>query len=226
MASKSVERMHAECAVKLLGKDWRLAEIEEPVDFEVHTSGASFGLEVTQVFVDGARNPSSSVKREESLNAKAIKKLADGYYGKGGRRVLARFGGPLQRIVADDLIAAMLNRQPSCENEQVSFSVGAVKVYLTALPEAVGDDRHWLCVSDRVGWVREATQRDLQPAVDRKAGKMESYRKKFQDVVLLLVADRIFNSGRLQVGEGLSVKNPGFKAIYFLSYPEAIIQVG
>ena len=105
------------------------------------------------------------------------------------------------------------------------LEVGSLKVYMTAVPPELRDYRHWLCVDDRVGWLRPATSQELQATVDRKASKLVLYQQKCKDVVLLLVADRTFNSGRMKAEEGLSVVNPGYTEIYFLSHPEAAISV-
>jgi hypothetical protein len=101
-----------------------------------------------------------------------------------------------------------------------------VKVFVTAVPKELSDYRHWQCVDDRVGWVREATNEHLQRAVDRKSTSLPLYLEKFSVVDLLLVADRTMNSGRMRSTSALSVRNPGFRAVYFLSHPESAARVG
>jgi hypothetical protein len=225
VVSKVLERIHAESAGRLLGEDWQLVEIAEPPDFEVRTPRATFGLEVRQVFADQELASGSPAKREESLNARAVRSLADGYYSGGGKPVSARFLGPVHGSNRDCVVATMLARQPTYPNGRDVFNVGELKIYLTALPPAVGHYRRWLCVNDRVGWLRDATSIELQCAVDRKASNLQLYLQKFEEVVLLLVADTTFNSGLLQAHEDLSVKSPGYSAIYFLSHPERIVRV-
>lgn len=58
----------------------------------------------------------------------------------------------------------------------------------------------------------------------RTAGVNENlslYRDKYTEIDLLLVADRLLNSGRLLQDEEIVVSNPGFRRIYLLSYQEA-----
>jgi hypothetical protein len=52
------------------------------------------------------------------------------------------------------------------------------------------------------------------------------YKQEYEIIKLLLVADRSFNSGKLIDVDQLAVSNPGFRAIYFMSYPESIQHVG
>jgi hypothetical protein len=66
----------------------------------------------------------------------------------------------------------------------------------------------------------------LQAAINRKGKNLSLYRDKYAEIDLLLVADRILNSGHLLQDEQIVVSNPGFRSIYFLSYPEAIHRVG
>lgn len=225
MVSKVLERIHAESAGRLLGEDWQLVEIAEPLDFEIRTPKTAFGLEVRQVFADQELAYGSAAKREESLNARAVRSLADSCYSSGGKPVSAHFLGPVRSCDEDGVVTTMLARQPTYPNGRAVFNVGELKIYLTALPPAVQHYRHWLCVNDRVGWLRDATSIELQCAVDSKASNLQLYLQKFEEVVLLLVADRTFNSGLLQAHEDLSVNSPGYSAIYFLSHPERIVRV-
>lgn len=42
------------------------------------------------------------------------------------------------------------------------------------------------------------------------------------DIRLLLVADRICNSGKLMLDEGTALDVQGFQVVYFFSYPESV----
>jgi hypothetical protein len=69
---------------------------------------------------------------------------------------------------------------------------------------------------------------DYAPKVSTKSGEAQlaAYKAKYERIDLLLVADRVFGSGRLSLLADVQVKNPGFDNIYFLSYPEAIQRIG
>ncbi|MCU0921365.1 MAG: hypothetical protein MUF16_13700, partial [Burkholderiaceae bacterium] len=112
MVSKVLERIHAESAARLLGYEWQLAEIPEPLDFQVQFGGRTFGLEIRQVFADQEQAFGSPSKRSESLNAKIVRRLADRYYLRGGMPIAAKFVGPVQAVNTDEIVAAMLGHRP------------------------------------------------------------------------------------------------------------------
>ena len=60
----------------------------------------------------------------------------------------------------------------------------------------------------------------------KKAKNLPRYHSPYSEIDLLLVADRTYNSGRLEGIDGLKVENRGFRAIYFMSYLESIHRVG
>lgn len=226
MVSKVRERLYAESAAQLLDIDWSFGEISEPLDFEVRSAHEVFGLEVRQVFADGEATFGSLSRRAESGNQSRIRDIASRYYSQGGRPLSVKFLGALATAEIQPLVERMLREAPATPFERHTISVGGIKVFLTTVPEYLGNYQYWVCVDDRVGWVREVTNKDLQHAVDRKGDKLSLYLTKYPTVDLLLVADRTVNSGRLSSADSLSVKNPGFRAIYFLSYPESITRVG
>jgi hypothetical protein len=224
VVSKVLERIHAESAARLLGYEWQLAEIPEPLDFQVQFGGRTFGLEIRQVFADQEQAFGSPSKRSESLNAKIVRRLADRYYLRGGMPIAAKFVGPVQAVNTDEIVAAMLGHSLAYPSRTV-IEIGRLKVYMSAVPSELRGYHHWLYIDDRVGWLRPATSQELQAAVDRKADNLVLYKQRYKDVVLLLVADKTFNSGRMNVNEDLSVLNPGYTEIYFLSHPEAAVRV-
>lgn len=226
MVSKVQERIYAESAIKLLAVDWQLAEIPEPLDFEVRANGLAFGLEIRQVFVDVEQSFGSPAKRAESTNTRSIIALASRYYALGGLPISAKFLGSLSSVETESFAQELAAIAPSYPGESAIEHIQGVKVFMNPLPLDWGNYSRWVYVDDRVGWVRNPTDRELQEAVNRKEISLHLYKQKYEDVDLLLVADRSFNSGRLQNCDNLRVSNPGFRAIYFLSYPESIQPVG
>lgn len=97
-----------------------------------------------------------------------------------------------------------------------------MKVYLTALPLDWKNYSHWTYQDDRVGWVAGITTEQLQQQIDKKGIKLAEYKKRYERVDLLIVANRIMNSGKLELRHEPILKNPGFSNIYFFSYPEHI----
>jgi len=98
-------------------------------------------------------------------------------------------------------------------------------LYVTDLPANLIGYSRWQVVDYHVGWVREVTQTELQNAINAKALKLSAYKAKYERIDLLLVADRVFGSGRFSLQADLKIENPGFSNIYFLSYPDLIQSV-
>lgn len=226
MVSKVQERIYVEAAVKLLKVDWKINEIPEPLDFEVQSPEGIFGMEVRQIFVDDEEIFGSPAKRGESNNIKVIKKLAKSYYAAGGVPIFAKFLGSFATVDMNSLVNFIVASAPVYPGGNVTIETQGVKVFMTSLLPAWTDYSRWVFVNDRVGWVRPISTNDLQQAVNRKQEHLPSYKKKYENIDLLLVADRLFNSGKLFNTGLLRVSNPGFRTIYFLSYPYDIKNVG
>ena len=224
MASKVLERIHAEAASRLLGESWELVEIPEPPDFEVRRGNCVFGLEHTQIFKGDVDPSGSAEKRGESTRQRGLAKLASSYYEAGGASIRAQFLGALPSDTAE-LVLSMIENTPATEFERNEFKLHALKVFITRIPDSFGRYTRWNLISDGVGWVASATPDRLQAAIDAKGSKLESYRKKYKNIDLLLVADRIKNSGKLDLAQMPSLRNPGFRRVLFLSYPESIYEV-
>ncbi len=81
----------------------------------------------------------------------------------------------------------------------------------------------WHSVNDRVGWVdRDAASR-ISDAITKKSQELPRYRQRVgSDVRLLIVADRIYNSGKLALDESRLVNLQGFRTVYFYSRPESV----
>lgn len=221
MASKVQERIYAEKAAKLLSADWHLVGISEPLDFEVHSGAETFGLEVRQVFIDVEAEFGSPAKKNESENDKAVSNLSKRYYEAGGPPILAKFFGVLP-YKTDALVESLVSNAPLYPEQRITLELPEIKVLLTRLPASSPYHPRWQVLPDIIGWVKRVTSADLQPAINKKEGNLALYKKKYDDIELLLVADRTFNSGKLIVSDKPEVTNPGFRAIYFMSYPESI----
>ena len=226
MVSKVQERIYAEAAAALLTADWLLVDIPEPLDFEVRDAIERFGLEVRQVFVDAEAGFGSPAKRNESKNFQAVSALTKQYYEFGGRPISAKFLGPMPSAKTEDLVESMVAVAPSYPGPSKTLAAHGVKVFMTPLPASLANYSRWTFVDDRVGWLRRITTVDLQHAVNRKESNLALYKQKYDNIELLLVADRTFNSGKLIEADQHAVSNPGFRAIYFMSYPESIQRVG
>ncbi len=151
-------------------------------------------------------------------------RLADDYYKNGGGPIRLRIRGsirsePILKQILDTLSSRQHGTALSHEVVQISSNV---TLHITNLPESWKQYSYWQSFDHCVGWIRPVTPAELQHAVDEKARKLPAYKYKYGRIDLLLVANRMFGSGRLSLPIDNQITNPGFTNIYFLSYPDTI----
>lgn len=82
----------------------------------------------------------------------------------------------------------------------------------------------WFSINNRVGWVDRNPLRIITDAIEQKSVGLERYRAPAgPDVRLLLVADRIHNSGKLMLDEATVLDTKGFQVVYVFPYPEPMM---
>jgi hypothetical protein len=82
-------------------------------------------------------------------------------------------------------------------------------------------------MKDRVGFVDRDPMPRIAAEVKKKSGKLPQYRQAADsDIRLLIVADRINNSGKLTLEEQASLDLLGFTVVYFFPYPEEVTVFG
>ena len=114
-----------------------------------------------------------------------------------------------------------LSTKPFGHQDTIEVDEGKAKlsVYVTRALQA-----NWFCVNDRAGWVDRNPIDRIAKAIEDKAEKLPRYKKctGLDDIRLLVVANRIMNSGKLSLEECPALDFRGFQAVYFLSYPESV----
>jgi len=225
VADKVQERIYAEKAATLLTANWMLVDIPEPLDFEIRTPTEKFGLEVRQIFVDAEVSYGSPAKYSEAKTLHTVSHLAKRYYESGGPPLSAKFRGILSSANSGAVLKCMIASAPAYPGPVTTLEAPQVKVYMRRLPSSFVRYSRWTFVNDKVGWLRRVSTPELQHAINRKAGNLALYKRKYDNIDLLLVADRMFNSGKLILGGLPTLSNPGFRNIYFMSYTESIHNV-
>lgn len=82
----------------------------------------------------------------------------------------------------------------------------------------------WISVNDRVGWVDRNPQSIIAAAIKKKANELARYREAAgPDIRLMLVADRIHNSGKLMLDDAALLYTEGFQIVHFFSFPESVM---
>lgn len=94
------------------------------------------------------------------------------------------------------------------------------------LPDNEDRYRHWHCISDAVGRVRPVTPKALEEKILEKAVKLGEYRRAAEHTVLLIVADRLRNSGMFQFEPTDTLLDArGFLEVHLFLYPEHTYRV-
>ncbi len=222
---KEGERFVVEKAAELLGKEWRLGPDRENPDFIVTEGAEQFGLEVGEIFTGPQDEIGSHMKKAESDTQKAVNALRREYEAKDGTPLIVKFVGDMcdenVAAVLPALDAMNLSAKPFGHQGIIEADVGKAKlrVHVTRALQA-----NWFCVNYRVGWEDRNPVDRITKAIEDKAKKLPRYKKctGLDDIRLLVVANRIMNSGKLSLQEHPALDLRGFQVVYFLSYPESV----
>jgi hypothetical protein len=229
--TKKRERYFVEEAARLLGKTWNLGEDREHPDFVVAENGYQFGLEVMQIFMGPQGQGGSTLKAKESRTQRVVNELQREYESFTNVPLIVKFVGNNEAMGADNLatvvpalVAQDLPSKPTCYHFVHDTSVAhparsRLRVHVT---KALRPD--WYSVNDRVGFVDRNPHQIIAAAIEKKAKELTRYKDTAgSDIRLLLVADRIHNSGKLLLEERAVFDFQGFQAVYLFPYPEPVV---
>jgi hypothetical protein len=125
-------------------------------------------------------------------------------------------------LVVPALVAGDFASKPIACQTVVALNTGLCAGLRVHVTKAFRSE--WFGVNDRVGWVDRNPMPRIDAAVREKSTKLPQYRQAAgTDVRLLVVADRIHNSGKLSLEDQASLNLQGFRVVYFFAYPETII---
>jgi len=218
---KRQERFFVEQAAKLLGKTWILeADCEHP-DFIVTEGGQRFGLEVCQIFTGQRDNSGSAMKRAESGIRRQLEAFRRQYEAVTPTALRVQVVGHLSpenmATIVPALIAEDLGSKPVGHHLVIDQDNG-LRLHVTKefRPE-------WFSVNHRVGWVDRNPLQIVVDAIKKKSIELARYHATAgPDVRLLLVADRMHNSGKLVLCDATPLLTEGFRVVYLFSYPESV----
>jgi hypothetical protein len=220
---KARERFLAEQAARSLGQEWNFGEDREHPDFVVHDGASTFGLEVSELFIGPQNRSGAILKRDESMRHKRLDTLRQQYEAHAAAPLIVKFVGDIGPEKLAKIVPALL--QLDLPNKQVGHHQvldhgDGLRVHVTK-----SNRPEWYSVNDRVGFVDTAPEMIIANAIQDKARELPRYRSEIgDDVRLLLIADRIQNSGRMELGPGSMFDLCGFSAVYFYPYPEQAVE--
>ncbi|MDH4226257.1 MAG: hypothetical protein OEV59_00685 [Deltaproteobacteria bacterium] len=224
---KEEEVFYAQAAGKLLCANWDITEPlneKEWPDLVVKSDKGEFGLEVRHIFSD--ESDSGSIKKQsESKSRGVVEELANAYYRSEDKLAVpikAQFLGDIDN--EEELLSCIVENvkgMAELEQKRCEPYKGCV-VYIRRLPDMWKKEREWVYVPDKVGWVRTVDRVSVESIIREKAENLPKYKMHMKDVRLLLVADRMFDSGKIYFPSDFSCDIGGFKVVYCFSYPENI----
>jgi hypothetical protein len=189
--------------------------------------GAQFGLEVTELFAGQQGKGGSALKAQESFTQRSIDDLQCQYEAVSDVPLTVRFVGSMEPENLATVVAALVSQDLQSKPNGYHFvhdttvqhpHRARLRVHVTK------GRRDWYCINDRVGFVERNPQPAIARAIESKSKELDRYRVAVgDDVRLLLVANHLTNSGKLRLESSGKFDLYGFKAVYLLLYPEAVI---
>ena len=224
---KIIEKFYAEKASKLLNESWEVEPSPDETnwpDLLVTTRSERFGLEVREFFPDES-GKGSTKKANEQNNLKNVKKLADAYYKNNSFSIKVDLLGDIGQH--EQLLSAITRVVPQLsefEQERIEVCDGCI-IYVRRLPDQLGQYKRWSYITDKVGWVSNIDKDLIDRVINEKANKLSKYTTHISDVRLLIISNRIFNSGKSHLKKNVTCDARGFKKVYYLSYPQEVWQI-
>jgi hypothetical protein len=226
VSQKQRERFFAEQAIRSLGEGWIIREERDPPDFIISEGDHQFGLDVAEIFVGKQSARGSIMKRDESETHNVLNALRLQYETQTDTNINVKFVGRIApdtlADVVSDLVALDLPSKPLAYRTVIEKRPGleaGLKLFVT---KSLRPD--WFSVNDQAGWVTRNPESIIAAEIEKKSKKLPQYKAVAgDDIRLLLVADRVKNSGKMapQVEGGFDFH--GFKAVYLFPYPEDAI---
>ena len=224
---KDLEIRYAKKAGGLLGESWKVKSSPNEAswpDLVVTIESKKFGLEVREIYLDEYRKGSAK-KASEQKNLRKIEKLANAYYNKNSTPIIVDFLGDIgQHDKLLNAITKEVGQLSEWDKKRIEPYRDCV-IYIQKLPDQCVEYAEWYYVSDRVGWVRDMDTATINNAISEKAKNLPKYTQKIQDVRLLLVSDREHNSGNARLTNDIICDSCGFTNVYYLLYPNKIVQL-
>ena len=248
LQQKLNEHRFAEAAALLLGAQWELVsrhdESKGGPDFIVHENNRSFGLEVRDVFKGvGSEKRGAVLKRNQSDNQLFIDQIRQRYENVAGNIPLyVKFVDTPHESQIDRIVHQLckMNLERKSFPYQSSFTIeqkpGPLKIFVSRLPDYWERDRlyrrDWFNVADAGGFV-EKNHETVLKSISEKSTRLDLYKRNVAkslgltnpldaDVRLLLVADHMWNFGKVELSDEWDGNLHGFNAVYFLRYPDRI----
>ena len=197
-------------------------------DFIVDIDGCGVGIEVTELFKSTGRKGSEN-KAHEKQNQKYLSSLATYYYDMGGFpiRLQLHVVDNISRYNVSDIVIKLKNSVSNLQDwgiAEIQLEDGIV-ANIRRLPESALKYTRWNIVSDHVGYSYPITLEMLQRTIAPKYDKVVNYKLAAKRIILVVYADRTWNSGLVNIQGKMEIPTNGFDSIYLYFHPECTIKI-
>ncbi|HUU50641.1 MAG TPA: hypothetical protein VMW81_06765 [Nitrospinota bacterium] len=234
---KNQERFYLDQFINKSGLNIQVVEKKrEDPDFEIVHSSKTKGIEVSGIFKNIRGKGGSKTAELESFRSGLLIMAKEIYFQRNPIPINVKafltqalpHGGKGKQNVANQIVelieAANLSDQP-LRHIRIPGKKHIRFLHATTLPSGITP--RWICVNNAVGWSRGLLSVELIEAIAEKEELLPVYKKDYNSVMLLLVADRTKASGMYHLIDSSSVRTltSGFERIYLYLYPEDIYRL-
>jgi hypothetical protein len=212
----------------------------DPPDFLIDIEGRKVGIEVTELFIRSNKSEAHPQLEEapllqaaESITNLIVSKARKIYFDAGNSPVLSTIwfsdritldkkkGDQIAELIAHQIQTMSLQnsqavawRSSEDENEERSLSESVAIIQTYRVPEL--RFARWTVAGP--GLVATLTPKHLQEVIDKKAKKINGYKKVAEEIWLLIVVDRTRSSQKISVMPDFplnSISSPFAKTFYY-----------
>ncbi len=225
---KDTEIIYAKNLSKYMGYDWIInvpSNEDEWPDLLIKTSNDEFGLEVRDMYVDESRKGSVE-KRDESFRNNLLKELAEKYYAKKDVPIRLEIEGPFHKEYIEKILEYLILtefQEWETTEHVISIEDKNTTLFVERLSSTFGTYSRWECTDDEIGWVEIINEDRIEKIVKEKSMNIDKYKKNINKVSLLIVANRIYNSGKLLLEKSRKINTHGFDRVFFYMHPLELV---
>jgi hypothetical protein len=215
----------------------------ESPDFLINLDGRTVGIEVTELFIQRCNSEARLLPKDpplqaiESISTQIVSKAREIYFDASNPFILShilfsnritpdidkRKGDQIAKLIADQIQS--MSRQDSegsdwrsrdDEKEENPLSEWVIFISAWRVPKL--RFAQWSPTNNSVGLVATLTPERLQEEIDKKASRINAYKKRAEEIWLLIVADRSRSSQKFSVMPDFpldSISSPFAKTFYY-----------
>jgi|ERR1035441_7117056 hypothetical protein len=226
----------------------------ESPDFLIDIEGRTIGIEVTELFIRSNKSkihpPTKAhplLQAIESNSSQIVSEARKIYFDAGNSPVRSQIvfssrvtpdidkkkGDQIAKLIAEQIqsmrrqdsqVASWRSRED--ENEEHPLSEWVIFISARRVPEL--RFARWFSTNNSVGMVSPLTPERLQEEIDKKAPKISAYKKRAEEIWLLIVADSTRSSQMFSVKPDFpvdSVSSPFTRTFYYGYAAEGVIDL-